>query len=158
MDQDTQQTTSETPPTAAPGQGAPSMPPMTNYPMSSGGGMVSQDDKSQAMLMWILTIFFWFVPSLIFFLTAKDKPYTYRQSALALTWCIAAFALGIAIFILSIIFALVTAGIGGLFMLVIYAIPLANLIICIMGAVATSKGEDYNPPVVTGFAKSLFKV
>jgi len=75
MDQDTQQTSSEAHYSGS-GTGAPSMPPMTNYPMSSGGGMVSQDDKSQAMLMWNSLDFLWFVPSLIFFLTAKDKAYT----------------------------------------------------------------------------------
>ena len=120
--------------------------------------MVSQDEKSQAMLMWILSIPIGFISGLIFFLIAKDKPYVYRQSALALTWCIAAFVLGFAIFILSILLALATAGIGAFLMLLIYAIPLVNLILCIMGAVAASKGEDFNPPVITGFAKSIFKV
>src|SRR3954464_15753478 len=110
MDQNTPpQSSTDAPPTSG-GQPAGGMPPASNYPRPTGGGMVSQEDKSQAMLMWILTIFFSFVPSLIFFLIAKDKPYTHRQSALALTWCISAFVSGVAIFILSIVLALVTAG------------------------------------------------
>ena len=108
--------------------------------------------------MWILSIPVGFISGLIFFLISKDKPYVYRQSALALTWCIAAFVLGVAIFIISIVLAVATAGIGAFLMLLIYAIPIINLIICIMGAIAASKGEDFNPPVITGFAKSMFKV
>ena len=120
--------------------------------------MVAQDDKSQAMLMWILTIFFSFIPSLIFFLTAKEKPYTYRQSALALTWVITAIALYFAIFILATILAIATAGIGALFGMIAFAVPILHLVICIMGAVATSKGDDFNPPLVTNWAKAIFKV
>src|SRR5689334_2705181 len=120
MDQNTQQPTSEAPPSAAPPSAAPNMPPTTSYPMSSGGGMVSQDAKSQAMLMWILTIFFGFIPGLIFFLTAKDKPFTYRQSALSLTWSILFVVAYVALTIITIVLAAATMGIGALFGLLIF--------------------------------------
>ena len=157
MDQNPQQSQTDTTSATPPGS-APVTPPATAPYPRPDMGVASQDDKSQAMLMWILTIFFGFIPSLIFFFTAKDKPYTYRQSAMALTWSITAAVLCFVLFIVSIILALATAGLGLVFMLLIYLIPLVNLILCIMGAMAASKGEDYNPPVVSGFAKSMFKV
>lgn len=120
--------------------------------------MVSQDAKSQAMLMWILTIFFGFIPGLIFFLTAKDKPFTYRQSALSLTWSILFVVAYVALTIITIVLAAATMGIGALFGLLIFVLWALHLVICIMGAVASNKGDDFSPPVVTGLCKSMFKV
>ncbi|MEA2554626.1 MAG: uncharacterized protein QOJ65_2802 [Fimbriimonadaceae bacterium] len=111
--------------------------------------MVSQDDKTQAMLMWILAIFFHFVGPLIFLLISKDKPFVYRHSAMGLTlsivtailWC-----LGI---------PLAFIGIG---FIVLPVAGILQLVGCIMGAVAANKGEEFDPPVIANIAKSMFKV
>lgn len=111
--------------------------------------MVSQEDKSQATLLWVLTIFFWFVPALIFFLTQKDKPFVYRQAALALTLEIVVAVIYAAGAVLSVILiGFLLFPIAGIF----------HLVIGIMGAIAVNKGEDFNPPIITGLTKSLFKI
>jgi uncharacterized membrane protein len=127
------------------------MPPATMYPSSSGGGMVSQDERSQAMLMWILCIvasFFglpW-LPPLIFFLISKDKPFVYRHAAMALSLCLVAFVVCVILFVTVV--GIILIPIVGIF----------ELIICIMGAIAANKGDEYDPPLFAGLAKSMFKV
>jgi len=125
---------------------APASAPTAPYPRPTGGGMVSQEDKSQATLVWALTIFFAFIPGLIFFITAKDKPFVYRQAALALT-------LAIVITVVDIVLMVTLVG-----AILIPLVWLAHIIISIMGAIAVNKGDDFNPPVITGLTKSIFKV
>ena len=104
----------------------------------------NQDNKNMALLIWIGTIFFGFIPGLIMFLIKKDDAYIYSQSKEALNWCITLFILNIVAFILTFI------AIGGL----IYPIiGLCHLIFCIMGVMAASKGDNYNVP----FAIRLIK-
>ena len=144
MDQNPQQSQTETTSTPPPGQ-AP-MAPTSPYPRDYS---VSQDDKSQAMLMWILSIFFGWVPALIFFLIAKDKPFVYRHSAVALT-------LTIVTFVAYMISIPLVAVLIGLLLLPIVAI--FHIAIGVMGALAANKGDDFNPPIVGPLAKSMFKI
>lgn len=101
--------------------------------------------------MWILTIFFGFIPPLIFFFIAKDKPFTFKQSARALTWEI----LVLIAYVICFVATVVTLGIGGLLYPVVWVI---NLVVCILASIAVNKAEDYEPPVATGLARSWFKV
>ena len=143
MDQNPQQPTSEAPPTsAADPMGAP-MP--ANYPRPMGG-MVSQDERTQAMLAWILSIPLGFISGLIFFLISKDKPFVYRHAAQALT-------LTLAVNIIMIVLVMTVVGI-----ILAPFVGLFGLIICIMAALAANKGEEYNPPITSGLAKSMFKI
>lgn len=57
----------------------------------STGGAVPQDEKTQAMLVWLLSIFIGFISPLIFMFVAKDKPFVYRNSMLCLTQAILVF-------------------------------------------------------------------
>ena len=121
--------------------------------MDNGAPVSSNPDaNNMALLVWILTIFLGFIPGLIFFLTQKNDPYVQDQSKEALNWSItvmiACVAIGVIFFILGLVAA--SLGIGLLFgvisllgTLLWLAIFVANLVICIMGAMACSKGQAY---------------
>jgi hypothetical protein len=105
---------------------------------------VSQESKNLAVLMWVGTIILSFIPGLIFYLVKKDDAYLSDQGTEALNWSITALIGCFAGIILSII------GIG---VLVTLAVMLINLVFCVMGAVATSKGDSFRVP----FALRLIK-
>jgi len=105
---------------------------------------VQQDSKNLGLLLWILTLFFGFIPGLIFFLAKKDDAYVYDQAKEALNWSITAVIGYIAGFILTFIL------IG---ILVLLAVGIAHLVFCIMGAIAASSGKDFRVP----FAIRLLK-
>ena len=52
---------------------------------------VSQDSKNLALLLWIGTLFFGFIPGLVLYLVKKDDPYIVDQSKEALNWSITVF-------------------------------------------------------------------
>ncbi len=99
--------------------------------------------------MWILAIFIGFIGPLIFFIIAKDKPFVYRHSAQAL-------ALQIVVAVSYIVAMILMVVLIGLLLLPV--VGLFHLIICIMGAMAANKGDEYDPPLTSALAKSLFKV
>jgi len=104
----------------------------------------TQDSKNIALLVWIGTIFFSFVPGLIIYLIKNDDAYALDQAKEALNWSITALIGYFAATILMIIL------IG---VLVLWAVGLCNLVFCVMGAIATSKGETFRVP----FALRLIK-
>jgi uncharacterized Tic20 family protein len=104
----------------------------------------SQDSRNVAVLVWVGTIFFGFLPGLIVYLIKKDDAYVLDQSKEALNWAITALIGWFAGVILTFIF------IG---VLVFIVVGLAHLIFCVMGAVATSSGQQYRVP----FAIRLIK-
>ena len=105
---------------------------------------VSQDSKNLALLLWIGTLFFGFIPGLILYLVKKDDPYIVEQSKEALNWSITAIIGYIAGSILAIIL------IG---FLVMAAVGILHLVFCIMGIIAASSGKSYRVP----FALRLIK-
>ncbi|GGO68743.1 DUF4870 domain-containing protein [Bowmanella pacifica] len=105
---------------------------------------VSQDAKNLALLLWIGTIFFGFIPGLVFYLVKKDDAYVLDQSKEALNWSITAIFGYVAAMILTVIL------IGAL---LIPVIGLVHLIFCILGAVAVSSGKEFRVP----FAIRLIK-
>jgi len=104
----------------------------------------SQDSKNIALLTWVGTIFFSFVPSLIVYLVKTDDTYIQSQSKEALNWAITAM-IGYAI---SFVLSFVLIGFLGFMIL-----GLCNLVFCILGAIATSNGKDFKVP----FALRLIK-
>ena len=98
------------------------------------------------MLIWILSIFFYWLPGLIFFLTAKDKPFVRRQGGMALGW-------GITMTILQIVISMIRIPFVGF-----GAIGLLHLVICILAAVEVNKGNDYEVPVVGKFIADTLKL
>jgi uncharacterized Tic20 family protein len=104
----------------------------------------TSDSKNLAMLIWVLSIFFGFIPPLIFFLVKKDDEYVLDQAQEALNWAITATIAYIISFIL--IFIVI-----GVFL--VLALGIVNLVFCIMGAVAASSGKPFRVP----FAIRLIK-
>lgn len=97
----------------------------------------NQDSKNMALLMWVGTIFFSFVPGLILYLIKSDDAYVFDQAKESLNWSITAL---IGYFIGTMLMIILIG------VLVLWAVGLCNLIFCIMGALATSKGETFRVP------------
>jgi uncharacterized membrane protein len=123
---------SSTPPTQDP----------ISTPMGLGSGP-SQEERTHATLSWVLSIFFGFIPGLIFFLMATDKPFLKRHAAMAL-------GLNIAVMILYAVLFITIIG-----PLVVWV---AAIVFSIMGAVAANKGEAYDVPLIGPMLANMFKV
>lgn len=98
----------------------------------------SNDDKNIATITHLGGILFSFIPSLIVWLLKKDdSEYIAAQAKEALnfqiTVLLAQFVAGILIFIL----------VGFLLLAIIWVI---NVVLCIIAAISTSKGESYRYP------------
>lgn len=105
---------------------------------------VTQDSKNLALLVWLGTIFFGFIPSLILFLVKKDDAYVLDQSKEALNWSITAMIGYVAGVILMVVL------IGAL---VMFVVGICHLVFCIMGVIAASSGKNFRVP----FALRLIK-
>lgn len=98
----------------------------------------SNDDKNIATITHLAGTIFFFIPSLIVWLLKKDDSvYIADQAKEALNFQI---TVTLAMFISNI---LVVILIGLAFIPVVW---LANIVFCIIAAVATSKGESYRYP------------
>ncbi len=106
--------------------------------------VATQDSKNIAVMTWIGTIFFGFIPGLIFYLIKKDDPYIQDQAKEALNWSITVMIGYFAGFILT----FVLIGI-----LVLMVVGICNLVFCIMGAIGASNGKTFRVP----FAIRLIK-
>ena len=106
--------------------------------------VVAQDSKNIAILVWIGTIFFGFIPGLIIYLFKKHDPYILDQAKEALNWSITA-SIG---YLAGYILTFVLIGI-----LVFPVVGICNLIFCIMGAISASDGKPFRVP----FAIRLIK-
>lgn len=111
---------------------------------NTGQITIDQESRNMALLIWIGTIFFGFIPGLIFYLIKKDNPYVVNQAKEALNLSITVMLAYIAGFILTFIL------IG---ILVIFAVAIANLVICILGAVKCADGQDFKAPFVLRLIK-----
>lgn len=110
------------------------------------GSGPSQEEKTQAMISWVLSILTGFVGPLIFFLIAGDKPFVKRHAAMALGLNIALFIV-VVILIITVIGALLAPLVG-----------LAALVFGIMGAMAANKGEKFDVPGVGPMIAKMFNV
>jgi uncharacterized membrane protein len=128
-------------------------PETASAPPADGG--VSQDDKTQAMLCWLLGIVIGVISPVIFMLVGKEKPFVYRNSMQCLTFHLVLIVISIVLFIISIPLAFVTCGLGGM---IVFIPWIVGLIISIMGGMAANNGQVYEPPGTAGLAKSWFKV
>lgn len=102
----------------------------------------TQDSRNMAVLMFILSIFFWFIPALVMFLIKKDDEFVHRNAVELLNFEI---TLTIAYFALAFIPFL-----GWLAMM---GIGIAALVLLIMGALKAQNGE----PATFPFALQLVK-
>ncbi|WP_018609382.1 DUF4870 domain-containing protein [Uliginosibacterium gangwonense] len=99
---------------------------------------ISAESKQLALLIWVGSIIFGFIPSLILFLTKKDDEFVLDQSKEALNWTI---VVAIALVVLSVVARIIPF--VGLLSLLVWG---ASVVFCIMGAVAVNKGEKYRLP------------
>lgn len=102
----------------------------------------SQDSRNMAVLMFILSIFFWIVPALIMFLVKKDDAFVYKNAVELLNF-------GITL-TLAYVILMVIPIIGWL---AIPVVAIAALVLLIMGTLQVQKGELYTFP----FALRLIK-
>ena len=115
------------------------LPPPTNTPL----GM---DEKTTCVLTWGLSIFFPIVVPLVVFLVCSNNPWARRQGALALSLHVVA----------AIIVCILAITVVGLLLApVVWAVVLA---FCIWGAVESSNGRDFSPPLISDLTKSIFKI
>jgi uncharacterized protein len=98
---------------------------------------VSQDSKNIALLMWLGTIFFSFIPALVIYLIKTEDRYLADQSKEALNWSITVFIGTVVGWVLCIIL------IG---FLVLFAVGILNIVFCILGVIATSSGKQFRVP------------
>ena len=105
---------------------------------------VSSESSNLGVLIWLITllcVFFpplMFLPSLIFYLVKKDDPFAQDQAKEALNFSI---TMTLAAFVSAALCILLV----GFILLPVVAI--FSVIICIMGAISTSKGEAYRAPL-----------
>ena len=93
---------------------------------------ISQDSRNVALLVWIGTIFFGFIPGLIVYLIKKDDPYVIDQSKEALNWSITA----IIGYCVGVITTFILIG-----FLVLFVIGICHLLFCVLGAAAGSSRQ-----------------
>ena len=97
----------------------------------------NQDSKNLALLIWIGTLFFGIIPGLVMYLVKSDDDYIQDQSKEAINWSITTLIGYLVGFVLSFIV------IG---VLVFPVIAICNVIFCVLGAIATSKGNQFRVP------------
>ena len=130
---DNPNTTPENQPPQTPPQPEPATQQAPAFPAPS------QDSKNMAMLCHLLAIFSVFYGPLLIWLIKKDEDkYVDTQGKEALNFQITVVLAMIASWILIPIL------IG---ILLVFATIACNLIFCIMGSIAASKGKDYRYPV-----------
>lgn len=108
------------------------------------GAAATQDSRNFAVLNWIGTIFFGFIPGLVFLLLKPDDAFVQQHAKEALNWSITA----IIGYFASLLLTFVLIGILGYFV-----VGACHLIFCVMGAVAAANGRHYRAP----FAIRLIK-
>jgi uncharacterized Tic20 family protein len=119
--------------------------PVAAEPAAAGQGQVSKDAKTMALLCHLLAIFTGFLGPLILWLLKKeDDPFIDEHGKEALnfqiTMLIAGFAGGL----------LMCVGIG---IIVLIAVPIINLIFCIIATIKANSGELYRYPIAIRLVK-----
>jgi uncharacterized protein len=99
---------------------------------------VSSDERTMAILVHVLSIFFWIFPGLIIYLLKKDEsPYVAEHAKEAMN-----FQISVTIFsIIGIILSIILIGI-----FVLIAVGLLNLILCIIATIKASDNVVYKYP------------
>lgn len=102
----------------------------------------SQDSRNMAVLMFVLSIFFWIIPALILYLVKKDDAFVYENAVELLNFGLTMFVANMILMFIPVIGWLAMLGVG-----------LAALVFLIMGALKVREGEVYVFP----FAFRLIK-
>jgi uncharacterized Tic20 family protein len=108
---------------------------------------ISSDDKNLAMLAHLLSILLGFLAPLIIWLMNKEKPekeFVSDQAKESLNF-------QITVLLASVVCGLLSVVIIGLILLPVLLV--ANLVFCIIGGIAASKGNQYRYPVALRLLK-----
>ena len=134
------------PPTGQPGYGPQDSPP-------GDGPREASDDQNWAMLSYILALFASVIaPLVIYLVKMNESRYVRFHAAQALNMGITAFIESIAIFIVGIIIAVATHGLGILLMVLAFlALGIAHLVYLILGAVRAHQGQPFRVPTIICF-------
>jgi hypothetical protein len=100
--------------------------------------MASESGKTTAIIVWVLTIFFSFIPGLIFYLVKKDDAFVLGHAKEALNWSITAI---IAYVVISIVASFI-----GFVAYLGTVVWLCTLAFCVLGAISASKEQSYETP------------
>ncbi|WP_269530983.1 DUF4870 domain-containing protein [Chitinimonas sp. BJYL2] len=110
---------------------------MSDQEPSQTPATASSDSNTFAILTWIGTLIFGFIPPLIVFLIKKDDELVLETAKEALNWSITAI-------IGYVICAVLSFVVIGLLMMPVLGI--VHLVFCILGAINASKGIAYKLP------------
>lgn len=95
----------------------------------------SQDSRNMAVLMFVLSIFFWIVPALVLFLTKKEDRFVHDNAAELLNFGLTLFIVNIALGFIPILGWLAMLGVG-----------VAALVLLIVGTLRVRDGQVYRFP------------
>ena len=118
---------------------------------------VPQEQKTQALLSWLLMFVVGFISPLIFYFISTDKPFVKYHASIGLSACIASLVIVIGMVILGVILGIISPALTMIVMLLYMVFALAMLALLIMGAIAGNSGSRFEPPVVSSIAKAIFK-
>ena len=114
---------------------------------------VSQDERTGALVTYLLTAFLGIIGAVIGWAIFKDKgPFAKDQPSEARNWAITATIAYIAIWILVTILIMVVSP-NALFSLLALIVPLANFVLSIIGAIKSNGGNAYRYPFVLRLVK-----
>ena len=121
-------------------------PPDMNYSApSSDGGLITQDDKTMAMLAYILGIFTGFIGPLVLWLVKKDQSKFIAYHSLQALLLHAVVTIG---YVLSSVLVVVFIG-----FLTYPAFFVLGLVFSILAGLAANKGDWYDIPVIGKIAR-----
>jgi uncharacterized protein len=98
---------------------------------------VSNDSRNTTVLMFVLSIFFWFLPALVMFFIKKDDAFVYEHAVELLNMAICLFAAYVVLAFIPIV--------GWLLMI---PLGLAALVTLIMGTFKVKDGVSYRFPFI----------
>jgi uncharacterized Tic20 family protein len=126
-------------------QAAPGVP--RPGPAGYYGPPSQSDDRTWAMLAYLLTFVGGFIAPLIVYLVKKDQsPFVRHHAAQALNLSITSAIYSIGVFVLAIIAAAVSHGLGLLLVLLYFPLGIVFVVYLIMAAVAANRFELYQVP------------
>jgi uncharacterized protein len=121
-------------------------PPVQSPDMFSMNSAPSQEEKTQAMLCWILSLVASFIVPLIFYIISNDKKFVKHHAAQCLFLSIVMAVVCIVLFI-TIVGALLVPVVG-----------ILGLVAVVLGAIKANGGEWWEVPGIGKMALNLFKV
>lgn len=105
---------------------------------------LSTQERTQGMLVWVLSIFAPVVAPLVFLVISTKGSFTYRHAAQSIT---------VSVLYPIVIFLCACTGIG---IVLSFLLGFLWLVLQVFGALAANEGRDIDPPVTSGIARAVF--